>query len=41
MILNNFFWGVWALMLLQDSDITSEKVFNYTFAEGRAMLIKK
>ena len=35
MILNNFMWGVWCLLMVSDEDITNEEVFNYYLAEKR------
>jgi len=40
-LLNNFFWAVWAFMMLQDKDVCDDTAFNYEFALGRANLIKQ
>ena len=41
LILNNFYWGVWALMMLADDDIEKDDVFNYDFAQCRVDMAKK
>ena len=33
LLLNNFYWCIWALTMLQDSDVCREDVFNYEFAK--------
>ena len=35
MVLNNYYWGVWAIMMLSDADETDNNVFNWDFAFGR------
>ena len=39
-LLNNFYWGVWALLLIRDNDVCDEKVFNYEFAISRVKIYK-
>jgi hypothetical protein len=34
-LLNNFFWGVWALALLKPESCTTKGIFNYDFAHFR------
>lgn len=34
-LLNNFFWGVWALALLSPQNCAGEKLFNYDFTAAR------
>lgn len=34
-LLNNFFWGVWALSLLSKEDTLKPGIFNYDFAHSR------
>ena len=34
-LLNNFFWGVWALALLNPDTCTNEAIFNFDFAQMR------
>ena len=34
-LLNNFFWGVWALALLAEDQYTSVGIFNFDFASAR------
>ena len=38
MILNNYYWGVWAVMMLSEDDEKDVQVFNWAFAEGRCDL---
>ena len=38
MILNNYYWGVWAVMMLSEADETDPNVFNWDFLEGRCDL---
>lgn len=40
MILNNFYWAVWAYMILKDKEICKEETFNYFFSAHRAQLQK-
>ena len=40
-LLNNLFWGVWALQLLTPPEYTKEGIFNYDFAESRVALYKQ
>lgn len=35
MILNNFYWTVWGIMMLSDSDETDPEVFNWELCEWR------
>ena len=35
MVLNNFYWAVWAIMMLNDSEETDAKAFNWEFLVGR------
>lgn len=35
MILNNFMWGVWCLLMVSEEDVLNEEVFNYFLAEKR------
>ena len=39
-LLNNYYWGVWALAVLRDKDVCDEKVFNYEFAISRIKMYK-
>lgn len=41
MVLNNFYWAVWAIMMLNDSDETNPNAFNWEFARGRTDMHKK
>lgn len=34
-LLNNFFWGVWALSLLSEDQYLNSGIFNYDFAHSR------
>ena len=34
-LLNNFFWGVWALALLSEEECCKTGIFNYDFADAR------
>ena len=34
-LLNNFFWGVWALSLLSEEEYLKSGIFNYDFAHSR------
>lgn len=34
-LLNNFFWGVWALSLLSEEEYLKHGIFNYDFAHSR------
>jgi len=34
-VLNNFFWGVWALALLSEDQYTNVGIFNFDFASAR------
>mmetsp|Transcript_9303 Transcript_9303/g.15679 ORF Transcript_9303/g.15679 Transcript_9303/m.15679 type:complete len:173 (-) Transcript_9303:44-562(-) len=34
-LLNNFFWGVWALSLLSEEEFLKEGIFNFDFAHSR------
>jgi len=34
-LLNNFFWGVWALSLLSEDQFLNSGIFNYDFAHSR------
>jgi hypothetical protein len=34
------FWGVWALLMIDDKDICNENIFNYEFVKERARLNK-
>ena len=38
MILNNFYWTVWGIMMLSDSEETNSKVFNWELCDGRCNL---
>ena len=40
MLLSNFYWGVWAIMLLLEADETNPNAFNWEFARGRTDLYK-
>jgi hypothetical protein len=40
MIANNFYWGIWALTILNPNDVTNETVFNYEYANIRTRLHK-
>ena len=40
-ILNNLFWGVWALSLLKPEDCTEAGIFNYDFAKSRVEMNEK
>ena len=40
-ILNNLFWGVWALSLLKPEDCTEPGIFNYDFAMSRVEMNQK
>ena len=35
MLLNNYFWGIWALVMLKSEDYGKTDVFNFDFAEAR------
>jgi hypothetical protein len=39
-LLNNFFWGIWALKMLSPTDVTNENVFNYEFANCRVQMFR-
>ena len=39
-LLDNFLWGVWAIMMLKDEDVTNEDTFNIKFAPCRAKMQK-
>ena len=39
-LLNNYYWGVWALAVLRDKDVCDDKVFNYEFAISRIRMYK-
>ena len=38
MILNNFYWAVWAIMMLDEADYTNPEAYTWTFLEGRCDL---
>jgi len=38
MVLNNFYWAVWAIMMLTEQDETNTEAFNWDFADGRCDL---
>ena len=40
-LLNNFFWGVWALALLSEDQYTKTGIFNYDFASARCTFYHK
>ena len=40
-LLNNFFWGVWALALLDVEGCTKKGIFNYDFAHCRCQSFEK
>lgn len=40
MIVNNFYWGIWALTILNPDDVTNEQVFNYEYANIRIIIYK-
>jgi thiamine kinase-like enzyme len=40
LLLNNYYWGVWALAVLRDKDVCDDKVFNYEFAISRIKMYK-
>ena len=40
-LLNNFFWGVWALALLSDGEYCKPGIFNYDFAHARCLFYQK
>ncbi len=40
LLLNNFYWGVWALLLIRDNDVCDDRVFNYEFALTRVRIYK-
>ena len=35
LLLNNYFWAVWALRMLKKDKLEDDKVFNFDFAEAR------
>ena len=35
MVLNNFYWAVWAVMMLQEADEVNPNAFNWDFLAGR------
>jgi thiamine kinase-like enzyme len=39
LIVNNAYWGIWALMMLKKEDWDKEGVFNYDFADARVKMI--
>ena len=39
-LVNNFYWGVWALVMLQDQDVCSDNVYHYQFATSRVIMYK-
>lgn len=41
MVLNNFYWGVWAIMMLAEKEETDVNAFNWEFARGRVLLHKQ
>ena len=41
MVLNNFYWAVWAVMMLSDADETDVNAFNWDFLLGRCIMHKK
>lgn len=40
-LLNNFFWGVWALSLLSEDQYLNSGIFNYDFAHSRCDMYKR
>lgn len=38
MVLNNYYWAVWAVMMLSEADETDPKAFNWAFFLGRCDL---
>ncbi len=38
MILNNFYWAVWAIVMLSEADETNPKAFQWDFFEGRCQM---
>jgi len=38
MLLNNYFCGVWSMIMLRESDICNDLAFNYYYAAQRARL---
>ena len=40
MVLNNYYWAVWAIMMLSEQDESDPSVFNWEFARGRALVHK-
>ena len=38
LLLNNYFWAVWALKMLKPDRLSDEKVFNYDFADARIQM---
>jgi hypothetical protein len=41
LLLNNFFWGVWALALLSEHEYCKPGIFNYDFAHARCLFYQK
>ncbi len=35
LVLNNYFWGVWALRILKEEKLGDSSVFNFDFAQAR------
>ena len=35
MIINNFYWAVWSIMMLSEADETDPEVFNWELIDGR------
>lgn len=40
MVLNNYYWGVWAVMMLADEDLLNVNAFNWEFFKGRCEMHK-
>jgi|688.fasta_scaffold1538428_1 thiamine kinase-like enzyme len=40
MLLNNFYWAVWAFMMLKPENYLNDKTFNYCYAAIRAQMYK-
>jgi len=40
-LINNFFWGVWALSLLTPDIYAKDGIFNYDFASARVGMYQK
>lgn len=40
MVLNNFYWAVWCIMMLSEADETNSKCYQWDFFKGRVEMHK-